>query len=94
VNTIKNALSYIEEKDKEEGQPGWSDTAEGIAEAMVDYASKTNNDLLVALEEYIEILILEISGLVPLAVNHGWKSSMVADGENCREKIRRLKDEL
>ena len=50
-----------------------------------------HDELITALEEYVELLSDEITELAGLASVHGWKSSRYKQGVKCREKILKLK---
>jgi len=49
--------------------------------------------LLLAQQEYIDLLCEELDELAGLAYSHGWKSSRVEEGEKLRQKIEQLKTE-
>lgn len=75
------------------------------SEKMVDLADKAMTDieqrqepvslkrLLLAQQEYIDLLCKELDELAGLASSHGWKSHRVEDGKELRKKIEQLKAE-
>jgi hypothetical protein len=48
-------------------------------------------EIFTAYDSYIKLLGDELGGAVGLAMVHGWKSTRVKMGEECREKINSLK---
>lgn len=53
-----------------------------------------SEDLIKAYDEYITLLDEELKEIIPLAYNHGWRSSRYEKGEEARKKIELLKKEL
>lgn len=65
------------------------DVAEQLKEQIV-----IKDQLLIAYNEYIDLLSEELNDTAQMAAVHGWKSHRVERGEKIREKINELKDLL
>ncbi len=66
---------------------GKSVTANSVKIEALEHLVKLQDD-------YIELLNKEISSLFGLAYVHGWKSSLVKEGEEARQKIAEIRKSL
>jgi SMC interacting uncharacterized protein involved in chromosome segregation len=48
---------------------------------------KAADEVIETKDEYINLLLNEISSLIGIAYLHGWRSSNFQKGEECRDKI-------
>ena len=66
-----------------------SETLLIIYDQLVD-RYETDQELIIALKQYVELLSAELGELVTLAHNHGWKSQYIQEGIELRAKIEKL----
>ena len=71
-------------------EDSYSDLIDEILE-LVDEQCKAYKELVEAQEEYMRLLNGELEEVVPIAYNHGWRTSRFEQGHQAREKIAELK---
>lgn len=66
----------------------------GKGETVIKEVQFISSDLMVAYDEYINLLNDEINSLIGIASVHGWKSQNVEQGKECRDRIAQFKASL
>ena len=62
--------------------------------ATIRLGGDPKDRLIEALDEYIELSGKEIKSLIGIATVHHWQSSLVKEGEACRDKIARCRKDV